>query len=97
MHYAAAVDGYLGRHRVKPGMTGWAQIHGYRGETDTLEKMQRRVQFDLYYIDHWSLLLDIKILLRTPLALLGKNAYSRRSARCAPRRGAGGRPATCRL
>ena len=75
VHYAAIVDGYLGRHRVKPGMTGWAQIHGYRGETDTLEKMQRRVQFDLYYIDHWSLLLDIKILLRTPLALLGKNAY----------------------
>jgi exopolysaccharide biosynthesis polyprenyl glycosylphosphotransferase len=53
------------RHRVKPGITGWAQVNGYRGPTDTLEKMLRRVECDLYYIENWSLLLDIKILIMT--------------------------------
>lgn len=60
------------RHTVKPGLTGWAQVNGFRGETDTLEKMQRRVEHDLYYIDNWSFLLDIKIIL---LTLLSKRAY----------------------
>jgi putative colanic acid biosynthesis UDP-glucose lipid carrier transferase len=74
--YATIIDDYLARHRVKPGMTGWAQVNGLRGETDTPEKMRRRVQFDLYYIDNWSLLFDLKILALTPLAILGKeNAY----------------------
>jgi putative colanic acid biosynthesis UDP-glucose lipid carrier transferase len=74
--YATIIDDYLARHRVKPGMTGWAQVNGLRGETDTPEKMRRRVQFDLYYIDNWSLLLDLKILALTPIAILGKeNAY----------------------
>jgi lipopolysaccharide/colanic/teichoic acid biosynthesis glycosyltransferase len=61
---------------MKPGITGWAQIHGWRGETDTVEKLQKRVEYDFYYIDNWSLLLDLKILIRTPLALLkATNAY----------------------
>lgn len=75
-HYAGIIDGYLGRHRVRPGITGWAQVNGLRGETDTLEKMRMRVQYDLYYIDNWSLLLDLKILLLTPfVTLVGRNAY----------------------
>jgi lipopolysaccharide/colanic/teichoic acid biosynthesis glycosyltransferase len=65
-----AVDGYFARHRVKPGMTGWAQINGWRGELDTAEKIQKRVEFDLAYIENWSLLFDVYILARTPLALL---------------------------
>jgi Undecaprenyl-phosphate glucose phosphotransferase len=74
--YDQVVDGYFARHRVKPGITGWAQIHGWRGETDTQEKIQKRVEHDLYYIENWSLLLDFLILLRTPLSLLNaKNAY----------------------
>ncbi|MFO1190220.1 MAG: exopolysaccharide biosynthesis polyprenyl glycosylphosphotransferase [Alphaproteobacteria bacterium] len=75
-YYADIIDGYLGRHRVRPGITGWAQVNGLRGETDTLEKMRMRVQYDLYYIDNWSLLLDLKILLLTPfVTLVGRNAY----------------------
>ena len=75
-HYAGIIDGYLGRHRVKPGITGWAQVNGYRGETDTPEKMLLRVQYDLYYIDNWSLLFDLKILLMTGLVgFVHKNAY----------------------
>ncbi|MDO9384635.1 MAG: undecaprenyl-phosphate glucose phosphotransferase [Hyphomicrobiaceae bacterium] len=65
-----AVDGYFARHRVKPGMTGWAQINGWRGELDTTEKIQKRVEFDLAYIENWSLLFDVYILAKTPLALL---------------------------
>jgi Undecaprenyl-phosphate glucose phosphotransferase len=68
-----AVDGYFARHRVKPGITGWAQINGWRGEIDNEEKIQKRVEFDLYYIENWSVLLDLYILLRTPLALMTKN------------------------
>ena len=64
------VDGYFARHKVKPGITGWAQINGWRGETDTPEKIQKRVEHDLYYIDNWSVLLDLYILLKTPFALL---------------------------
>ena len=67
--YDEAVDGYFARHRVKPGITGWAQISGWRGETDTQEKIQRRVQHDLYYIENWSVLFDLFILAKTPLAL----------------------------
>jgi Undecaprenyl-phosphate glucose phosphotransferase len=74
--YAEAVDGYFARHRVKPGITGWAQINGWRGETDTHEKIQFRVEHDLYYIENWSVLLDLYILARTPFALLKtENAY----------------------
>jgi Undecaprenyl-phosphate glucose phosphotransferase len=71
-----AVDGYFARHRVKPGITGWAQINGWRGEIDNEEKIQKRVEFDLYYIENWSVLFDLVILLKTPLALAnGENAY----------------------
>ncbi|HZP74636.1 MAG TPA: undecaprenyl-phosphate glucose phosphotransferase [Pseudolabrys sp.] len=74
--YDEAVDGYFARHRVKPGITGWAQINGWRGETDTQEKIQRRVEHDLHYIENWSVLFDLSILLKTPLALLKtENAY----------------------
>jgi Undecaprenyl-phosphate glucose phosphotransferase len=68
-----AVDGYFARHRVKPGITGWAQINGWRGEVDTDEKIQKRVEFDLYYIENWSVLFDLFILLKTPFSLLMKN------------------------
>ena len=68
-----AVDGYFARHRVKPGITGWAQINGWRGEVDTDHKIQKRVEFDLYYIENWSVLFDLYILLKTPLALMTKN------------------------
>jgi Undecaprenyl-phosphate glucose phosphotransferase len=61
------------RHNVKPGITGWAQVNGCRGETDTLEKMQNRLRHDLYYIDHWSFLLDLQIIMMT---LVSKKAYS---------------------
>ncbi len=74
--YAALIDDYLSRHRVQPGITGWAQINGYRGETDTLDKMQRRVEYDLAYIDKWSILLDLKILFMTAVSVVaGRNAY----------------------
>jgi len=74
--YDEAVDGYFARHRVKPGVTGWAQINGWRGETDTQEKIQKRVEYDLYYIENWSVLFDLYIVAMTPLALLkSENAY----------------------
>jgi Undecaprenyl-phosphate glucose phosphotransferase len=74
--YDEAVDGYFARHRVKPGITGWAQVNGWRGETNTHEKIQRRVEHDLYYIENWSVLFDLYILARTPLALAKTtNAY----------------------
>jgi lipopolysaccharide/colanic/teichoic acid biosynthesis glycosyltransferase len=71
-----AVDGYFARHRVKPGITGWAQIHGWRGEINSQEKIQQRVEHDLYYIENWSILLDIYTLAQTPFALARtENAY----------------------
>jgi Undecaprenyl-phosphate glucose phosphotransferase len=74
--YDDVVDGYFARHKVKPGITGWAQINGWRGETDTHEKIQKRVEHDLYYIENWSVFFDIYILLKTPVSLLKtENAY----------------------
>jgi Undecaprenyl-phosphate glucose phosphotransferase len=74
--YDEVVDGYFARHKVKPGITGWAQINGWRGETDTREKIEQRVKHDLDYIDRWSISLDLYILAKTPLALLkSENAY----------------------
>jgi Undecaprenyl-phosphate glucose phosphotransferase len=74
--YTDVVEGYFARHKVKPGITGWAQINGWRGETDTIEKIHRRVEHDLYYIENWSIFFDLYILLRTPFALLNtENAY----------------------
>ena len=74
-HYANRIQSYLERHRIKPGITGWAQIHGLRGETDTIEKMRKRVEFDLYYADNWSLALDLKIMILTLGCFTDKNAY----------------------
>ncbi len=68
--YSALIDDYLGRHRVQPGITGLAQVKGFRGETDTLDKMQRRVEFDLAYIDNWSILMDLRIMLMTGVSLV---------------------------
>ena len=74
--YEQVVDGYFARHRVKPGITGWAQVNGWRGETDTSEKLERRVEHDLYYIENWSVFLDLYILALTPFKLLStENAY----------------------
>lgn len=64
-YYKNLIQNYMLRHKVKPGITGWAQINGLRGETDTLEKMKKRVEYDLYYINNWSLLLDFKIIFKT--------------------------------
>jgi exopolysaccharide biosynthesis polyprenyl glycosylphosphotransferase len=70
------VEGYFARHRVKPGVTGWAQISGWRGEIDSDEKIKMRTEYDLYYIENWSLWLDLKILFLTPVRLLNtENAY----------------------
>jgi Undecaprenyl-phosphate glucose phosphotransferase len=70
------ISTYARRHNVKPGITGWAQIHGLRGETDTDDKMRRRVEHDLYYIDNWSVWLDLQILIRTVISpMTYRNAY----------------------
>ena len=74
--YARVIDEYLARHRVRPGITGWAQVNGLRGETETVDKMERRVQHDLYYIENWSLGFDLKIILMTLLVgFTDPNAY----------------------
>lgn len=74
--FARLVDGYSSRHRLPPGITGWAQIHGWRGEIDGPDKLRARFEHDLYYIENWSIWLDLKILLRTPLSLLdSRSAY----------------------
>ena len=74
--FEEVVDRYAARHRVKPGITGWAQVNGWRGETDTVEKIEKRVECDLYYIDNWSIWLDIRIIARTILVVFfDKNAY----------------------
>jgi len=70
------VDSYAARHRVKPGITGWAQVNGWRGETDTIDKIQKRVEHDLYYIDNWSVWLDFLIIAKTVMVLFrGEKAY----------------------
>lgn len=75
-YYKDLVQSYMWRHKVKPGITGWAQVNGFRGETDTIEKMQARVELDLWYIDNWSLSLDIKIIILTIFkGFINKNAY----------------------
>ncbi len=74
--FEQVVDGYFARHRVKPGVTGWAQVNGLRGIADTAEKVEKRLRYDFYYIENWSVLFDLYILMLTPLAVLkGENAY----------------------
>ena len=63
--YQKLVDGYIHRYRIKPGITGWAQVNGLRGETDRVEKMQSRVEHDLYYLRNWSFALDMRIVMAT--------------------------------
>ncbi len=74
--YRKLIHGYMLRHKVKPGITGWAQVNGWRGETNTLDKMERRIEYDLEYIRNWSLWLDLKIIWLTVFrGFIGKNVY----------------------
>jgi putative colanic acid biosynthesis UDP-glucose lipid carrier transferase len=74
--YEQRIPKYALRHKVKPGITGWAQICGYRGETDTIDKMEGRIKHDLFYLEHWSIWLDLKIIFLTPLATIqNKNVF----------------------
>jgi lipopolysaccharide/colanic/teichoic acid biosynthesis glycosyltransferase len=74
--YAGIIEGYSVRQRVLPGITGWAQVNGCRGETETPEKMRQRVEHDLYYVENWSPLFDLKILALTARTLLDpRNTY----------------------
>ena len=74
--YRQIIPGYMIRHKVKPGITGLAQVNGMRGETSTLDKMQWRVEYDLAYLRNWSLMLDLKIVLKTIVVVLGgRNAH----------------------
>jgi putative colanic acid biosynthesis UDP-glucose lipid carrier transferase len=74
--YRELIRAYMVRHKVKPGITGWAQINGLRGETETIEKMKARVEFDLEYLRNWSLGLDLRIIVRTVrVAFFDRNAY----------------------
>ena len=74
--YKDSIKAYMQRHKVKPGITGWAQVNGWRGETETLNKMEKRVEYDLYYIENWSLIFDLKIIFLTFFrGLIHKNAY----------------------
>lgn len=74
-YYNERIQAYMARHRIKPGITGLAQVNGHRGETETLDKMQKRVAADLAYINSWSLWLDLKILCRTPFSLFSRDIY----------------------
>jgi lipopolysaccharide/colanic/teichoic acid biosynthesis glycosyltransferase len=75
-YYYDVVAQYAVRHKVKPGITGWAQVNGWRGETDTEEKLIKRVEYDLDYINRWSVMFDMRILIKTIMVLfLSKNAY----------------------
>lgn len=74
-YYSDKINAYMARHRIKPGITGLAQVNGYRGETETLDKMEKRVEYDLAYINNWSIWLDIQIIVKTAFTLFSKNAY----------------------
>src|SRR3546814_12111400 len=74
--FSEVVSSYASRHRVKPGITGWAQVHGWRGETHTEDQLLHRLEHDLYYVENWSLLLDLYIIIRTALLVVtDRNAY----------------------
>lgn len=74
--FAEMVEGYAARHRMRPGLTGWAQVNGWRGEIDDPEKLRRRFEHDLFYIENWSIWLDLRILFMTPMRMVeGENAY----------------------
>jgi undecaprenyl-phosphate galactose phosphotransferase/putative colanic acid biosynthesis UDP-glucose lipid carrier transferase len=74
--YGSLIPNYAFRHHVKPGLTGWAQVNGFRGETSNLELMEKRIDLDLWYINNWNIALDLQILMRTFFELLrGRNAH----------------------
>jgi len=74
--YREIINRYMWRHTVKPGITGWAQVNGWRGETETMEKMEKRVEHDLEYLNNWSIWLDLKIIVLTVFkGFANKNAY----------------------
>jgi putative colanic acid biosynthesis UDP-glucose lipid carrier transferase len=74
--YRKLIRGYMIRHKVRPGITGLAQVNGYRGETETVDKMKARIEYDLMYLRNWSLLLDLQIILKTAIVVLRRqNAY----------------------
>ncbi len=77
LEYGSRIEHYASRHKIKPGITGWAQVNGYRGETDVPEKMSKRIEYDIFYIENWSVAFDLKIIfLKTIPALLSRqNAY----------------------
>ena len=75
-HYRELIGRYMVRHKIKPGITGWAQVNGWRGETDSLEKMEKRIEYDLWYIRNWSLWLDLKLIIKTVfVGFGGQKAY----------------------
>ena len=74
--YRKLIKGYMVRHKVKPGITGWAQVSGYRGETETVEKMEKRIEYDLEYLRNWSLSMDLWIIVKTVvLVFRDRHAY----------------------
>jgi len=74
--YRSLIDGYMIRHKVKPGITGWAQVNGFRGETETIDKMRKRIEYDLDYLRNWSVSLDMWIMMKTVLVVIkDRNAY----------------------
>jgi putative colanic acid biosynthesis UDP-glucose lipid carrier transferase len=75
--YSAIIDKYMVRHLIRPGISGWAQVNGYRGETKTIEQMEGRVRYDVWYLENWTFLLDMKIVFITILNMFKgeKNAY----------------------
>ena len=75
--YSRLIDKYMVRHFIKPGLTGWAQVNGYRGETKTLQQMEKRVEYDIWYLEHWNVFLDIKIILLTAFGVFkgDENAF----------------------
>jgi putative colanic acid biosynthesis UDP-glucose lipid carrier transferase len=75
--YSKVLNEYMIRHYIKPGLTGWAQVHGFRGEIREEEQLRKRIEYDIWYMEHWSLLMDIRIVFLTMLTTLrgNKNAY----------------------
>jgi Undecaprenyl-phosphate glucose phosphotransferase len=74
-YYDQVISKYVYRHHMKPGLTGWAQVNGFRGETPTIDLMEKRVEYDVWYVSNWSIWLDFRIILRTALALMYQEAY----------------------
>lgn len=74
-YYDQLISNYVYRHHMKPGLTGWAQVNGFRGETPTIDLMEKRVEYDVWYVSNWSIWLDIRIIFRTALALIYQEAY----------------------